>query len=256
VADDSRRRGQVGLSVRSRVSTSRGIYECRDPGCEMEQDSNPRLRLREDILRRRDADQEARKAVFKGEPDALARAMRVDDENAEWLRRILPEWGWPGYSLVGEDGAHAAWLLAQHADRHPALQKQCLTLLEQAVASGEASAADLAFLSDRVLLASGDSQIYGTQLTTRDGRFAACRLRDPETVNARRAAVGLDTLEAYLSTALETFGAPTPARVICPNCRAEIEAWLPELGGRSSIRCNSCHSTYQLRPAIPQASRQ
>jgi hypothetical protein len=41
--------------------------------------------------------------------------------------------------LVGEDGAHAAWLLAQHADRDPAFQRRCLDLLTQAVAGREAS---------------------------------------------------------------------------------------------------------------------
>src|SRR5215469_10508813 len=125
------------------------------PGCEMNRDSDLKARLREDLLRRCDADQEARQAVFRGEHGSLERTMRVDDENATWLRGILPEWGWPGCSLVGEDGAHAAWLLAQHADRDPRLQKRCLVLLERAVAAGEASPADLAFLTDRVLLAKG-----------------------------------------------------------------------------------------------------
>ena len=85
--------------------------------------------------------------------------------------------GWPGRSLVGEEAAHAAWLLAQHADRHPALQEQWLSLLEAAVAQGEASPIDLAHLTDRVLLARGELQVYGTQTNGADGRWIACRLR-------------------------------------------------------------------------------
>lgn len=217
----------------------------------MDRYSKAELRLRDELLRRQDADKEARLAVFRGEPGALALTMQIDDENATWLHSILSEWGWPGYSLVGDDGAHAAWLIAQHSDRHASLQKRCLILLQQAVAAGEASAADMAFLTDRVLLASGERQIYGNQMTTRNGKYAACRLNDPEAVNVRRAMVGLGTLEEYLDRALEMYGTPSPARVLCPNCHGEIEAWLPELGGRSSIRCGSCHSTYELRPSIP-----
>ena len=41
--------------------------------------------------------------------------------------------GWPGRSLVGEQGAMDAWLLAQHADRQPGFQRRALSLLAMAV---------------------------------------------------------------------------------------------------------------------------
>jgi hypothetical protein len=37
----------------------------------------------------------------------------VDEDNSPWLRGVVAEHGWPGSSLVGEVGAHDAWLLAQ-----------------------------------------------------------------------------------------------------------------------------------------------
>src|SRR5262249_41705406 len=151
------------------------------------------LLLRGELLRRRDIDLEARAAFRNAESDALARVMRIDDENAAWLRSMVSIWHWPGRSVVGDEGAHAAWLLAQHADRDPGLQRHCLKLLEEAVRAGEASASDLAFLTDRVLLASGETQIYGTQMTALNGQFTPCRLRDPETVNDRRGSVGLES---------------------------------------------------------------
>ncbi len=210
--------------------------------------------LRDELLRRRDADQEARLSVPRGVPGALETTMRIDDENAVWLREVVAKIGWPERSLVGDDGAHAAWLLAQHADRDPALQKRCLTLLEQAVAASEADPRDLAFLTDRVRLAAGQNQIYGTQMTPQDGRFAACRLADPETVDERRASVGLEPLNEYLNRALELYGPPSPARIICPNCSAEIEAWLPEPGSNATVECASCHSAWNIRPSIPKTA--
>jgi hypothetical protein len=174
--------------------------------------------------------------------------MEIDDDNCAWLAKIVESSGWPGRSLVGEEGAHAAWLLAQHADRHSSLQQRCLVLMEAAVAAGEASAADLAHLTDRVQLANGMEQTYGTQLSARDGRFFACRLRDPDTVNERRASVGLGSVEAQVRTMLDLYGPPTPARLVCPCCRGEIEVWLPEPGGRSTVGCAHCGVALTVRP--------
>ena len=209
-------------------------------------------KLREELLRRRDVDQEARAAVRRGEPDALARTMRVDNENAVWLGEVLEVFGWPVRSMVGDEGAHAAWMLAQHADRDPVLQRRCLALLKEAVAAGDAAPWHLAYLTDRVLLARGEKQIYGTQITARDGRLVPCRLRDAETVNERRASVGLEGLDNYLNEMLDRYGPPSPAPVICPNCRALMDAWLPEPGGQLTVECGSCHRSFTLHPVLPR----
>jgi hypothetical protein len=41
-------------------------------------------------------------------------------------------------SLVGDDGATAAWTIAQHSDLEPQFQEQALELMRQAAAAGEA----------------------------------------------------------------------------------------------------------------------
>ena len=211
--------------------------------------------LREELLRRAQLDQTARRGATSGE-QALQTAVAVDDDNARWLKRVVRRVGWPVRSMVGEDGAHAAWLLAQHADRCPRLQRRCLTLLQQAGADGEASGADVAHLTDRVCLANGKPQVYGTQLVARDGRFVPLRLRDPETVDQRRAAVGLEPLQASSKPALERFGQPKPVPVPCRNCGAEISAWAPEPASRIRVQCSFCGWTATLRlftstPASP-----
>jgi hypothetical protein len=203
--------------------------------------------LRDELLSRRDVDQASRSAFAGAGQEAVERLIQIDDDNAAWLGKLVDAVGWPGRSLVGEEGAHAAWLLAQHADRHPSLQRRFLVLLEKAVNGGEASPTDLAYLTDRVLLASGKLQVYGTQITARDGRFVACRLRNPETVDDRRASVGLGSLETYLRSVLDLYGSPSPTHMPCPSCNAEIEVWLPEMGGQSTVKCPSCHSVTTIR---------
>lgn len=209
--------------------------------------------LLEELLRRRDADQSARSAIPRGGRDAFQHAMAVDDDNGAWLEGVIDTVGWPGWSLVGEEGAHAAWLLAQHADRRPELQRRCLPLLAAAVAAGEASPADLAYLTDRVLLASGEEQVYGTQFTGKDDRYVPCRLRDPATVDHRRASAGLDALDVSLDRALALYGPPAPAHVACPTCGRDIEAWLPEMGSTSSVVCRECGTVLTLRPKTPKS---
>jgi hypothetical protein len=194
--------------------------------------------LRAELLRRTDLDQTARNAR---DPDAMA---RVDGDNLPWFRRVIAETGWPARSAVGEDGAAAAWLLAQHADEDPAFQRRCLSLLTAAAAAGEASTAHLAYLTDRVLLAEGQPQEFGTQVTGRNGNWFPRRLRDPGQVDERRAAMSLGPLAEYLAGFAEE-GTPS-ATTRCPACCGLVEFWPPEPGERVSADCADCGRTLTL----------
>jgi len=131
-------------------------------------------------------------------PDDLAEEWRrVDTGNTRWLDELVATRGWPGRTLVGADGAGAAWLLAQHADRDPELQRSFLEAPRGAVAAGEASRANLAYLEDRVRVHDGRPQLYGTQFTVTDGEFGRCPIEDPARLDERRAEAGLDPFAAY-----------------------------------------------------------
>ncbi len=116
------------------------------------------------------------------------------------LAEIFSEHGWPGWRLVGEDGSTAAWLIVQHADLDVEFQRRGLALLEEAVAAGDASPGDLAYLVDRVRVAEGLPQIYGTQWTPDAAGEWQPRtpIEDEANVDARRAEAGLGTLAEYL----------------------------------------------------------
>lgn len=106
---------------------------------------------------------------------------------------------WPGRSVVGDDGEEAAWLVAHHAVLDPELQRRCLEMLELAVDCDDAPAVHHALLLDRVRMADGLPQVYGSQLVRRDaGRLEPWPVEDPGGVDARRAAVGLGALAAYV----------------------------------------------------------
>jgi hypothetical protein len=81
--------------------------------------------------------------------------------NARKLDEIVAEYGWPGKSLSGKDGADAAVIIAQYAISKPILQKRFPEYLESAVAEGEALPVQEACLEDRILFNEGKPQKYG-----------------------------------------------------------------------------------------------
>ena len=120
------------------------------------------------------ADEKAFEATLnanqKAEFQKFAETMqRVDAENTLYLGKVVERLGWPTYSLVGKEGANAAWLLVQHADLSPKFQRKCLDLMAQ-VPRGEISRRNIAYLTDRVLLAEGKKQVYGTQFIVANGK--------------------------------------------------------------------------------------
>ncbi len=180
--------------------------------------------LRQALLDLRERDQAARKAmvelISKQEPqpgggftvsgnDAkILRAVReIDAESTAFLKATIADHGWPTFAMVGQDGASAAWILAQHADADPDFQAKVLELMKPLVDQGQAHPHDFALLTDRVLRAKGEPQLYATQFTADDnGVQRPAPTRDWDTIDQRRASVGLPTMAEYAESMRETYG--------------------------------------------------
>ncbi len=114
--------------------------------------------------------------------------------NARALSTMIGE-GWPTVAEVGEEGQRAAWVIAQHAISQPQFQRQCLALLETAVAQGDAPAWQMAMLSDRIRVLEGRPQRYGTQFDwDENGQISPLPIEEACGVEERRAQVGLEPL--------------------------------------------------------------
>jgi len=157
--------------------------------------------LREELLDMVKRDQNARRGVRSAEDDPLEDAValmtRIDKENTARLHEIVDEVGWPTKSGVGSDGTQAAWLLVQHADLDVAFQRRALKLMQDELIRDEVYAANVAYLTDRVLVNEGKEQEYGTQFHTVRGKPEPRPIRDAKHVDQRRKEVGLSTLAEY-----------------------------------------------------------
>jgi hypothetical protein len=163
-------------------------------------------------------------------PATVRRLIAVVHENAERLRQIVAQYGWPGRSLVGEDGADAAWLILQHCGSGVptvgtpdslAFQRSCLPILEQAVLNGEAHPRHLAHVADNLLERSGEPPefaVLASAYSVIDGRPVFNRPIDLPTINHRRAEIGLAPFA-------EDLRRRTLGQVLWPTGPTRVEPW-------------------------------
>jgi predicted MFS family arabinose efflux permease/transcriptional regulator with XRE-family HTH domain len=107
----------------------------------------------------------------RGEPHHPGRHVTA---HARWLDQVIEWHGWPGYTAVGHDGAHAAVMILMRAD--PQTRARHLPLLTGAVLAGEADPYHLACVLDHHLLETGRPQLFGTHYTLLGDQLARVAL--------------------------------------------------------------------------------
>ena len=175
--------------------------------------------LRAELLAMREKDQAVRQELMQvvreadGDTSAIPielvlRMKQLDATHLARLKEIVDAHGWPTNPMVGEDGASAAWLLIQHADRSETdFMERCLGMIEPAWKAGEVDGQHYAYLVDRLRMYRGEPQIYGTQSDVEDGEIVVWEIEDEATVDERRATVGLPPLEEQIRRTREALGA-------------------------------------------------
>lgn len=127
----------------------------------------------------------------------------IDRLNTEELKNIINKYGWPTINLVGKKASNNAWLIAQHADHDREFQKEVLDILIKIDKEepGSVSKSNIAYLTDRILVAEGKEQEFGTQFHVEKGSLSLRPTREIKNVNQRRAEYGLDAIERYIEDA-------------------------------------------------------
>ena len=122
----------------------------------------------------------------------------MDEKNTARLKELIAEHGWLHQGRVGEKGAEAAFLIAQHADHDVDFQKNVLKYLQETYKNENATGQQVALLTDRIRVAEGKSQLYGTQAQFRNGEVRFHQIEDSTNVDQRRANMGLPPLSEYV----------------------------------------------------------
>jgi len=122
---------------------------------------------------------------------------KIDHENINYLDSLIRIKGWPKKSIVKDAAANSAFIIVYNADY--SVQKKYFPVIKEAVEKGEANMTSLAKLIDKINLAEGNQQIYGTQFIQKeDGSWDVKDLFEPEYVNQRRKEVGLGAIDEEL----------------------------------------------------------
>lgn len=165
--------------------------------------------------------------LFQGYAPKMA---EVHHRHAQELEAMIEQYGWLGKSLVGDDGANAAWLILQHAIGNPELQRRSLPILQEAVASGEAEPAHAAYLEDRIRFFERRPQRYGTHFDwDENGEMSPYLLEDPDRVDEYRQAVGLSPLAKRIEEARNNTG-EEPKPLDLKKREDEMREWAKSVG--------------------------
>ncbi|MCM8569856.1 hypothetical protein NE848_10725 [Gramella jeungdoensis] len=123
---------------------------------------------------------------------------QIDSVNLAEVEKIIDEHGYPGIDEVGMPANEAVFYVIQHSGKID----EYLPLIRKAAENGDISKKKLAMMEDRHLMRNGKEQIYGTQIKglNRNGEWFhfVWPIKDPDSVNALRKRIGLESMEEYV----------------------------------------------------------
>lgn len=136
---------------------------------------------------------------------AGAYVSQVDAINTAELKRILQEYSWADIIEGDPQLFKTAFHVVQHSP-DKAFRAEVLAEIGPYAERGEIDGQEYALMYDRVELAAGRQQLYGSQYKCVDGQYDVHDLKDPEGVDARRARMGMQPLQDYLEQGREFYG--------------------------------------------------
>ncbi len=123
---------------------------------------------------------------------------KIAQDNYSNMQKLIKEYGWPQYSKVGKLAADAPLLVINHHE-DDAVRKYYLPQIKQSCLEKEGSCLEYAKIQDRILVNDNKPQIYGMQFRYNDERnLEPFPVKNPEYVDQRRKAIGLEPLKNYL----------------------------------------------------------
>lgn len=148
-----------------------------------------------------DTDQEARKDY----PKKKAGVAELNKQHSDQIAKIIDEFGVIDVERFGEETARNAAMIVQHSSLEV---KQRYLKLQEDFDQTKIYKRGYVYLKDRILIAEGKPQLYGTQMKVlnKQGDLAFNPIEDFENIDDRRAEMGLETFEEYLNSVEKNLG--------------------------------------------------
>jgi hypothetical protein len=146
------------------------------------------------IIKRAEVDQEYRIEHENG----LDTIKRIDENNREYIKKIVDTFGLISISKFGKKASLSAWLLIQHFPREEIdFMENYLKLMENS--PDDVDPKNIAYLKDRILMYKDKPQIYGTQLTSTNNneKLRFHPIENVQQVDELREKKGLESLKKY-----------------------------------------------------------
>jgi hypothetical protein len=138
-------------------------------------------------------------ATQKSDATEALKSMAADISqlHTQTLNEIVLLQGWPTKAQVTEQGVIAAFTLVSHSN-NLSFQQNMLPLIIQSYMdkqgmSGEA----VAIFTDKVSIAQGKNQVFGTQADLIGGKLVFFKIENEDSVDQLRAQMGMTTLAEY-----------------------------------------------------------
>ena len=140
-------------------------------------------------------DQRARMLCVPGEHLENLVVYAIDQIHHTHILEIIGQYGYPMRVMIGKRALRAFWILVQHQDLARDLQAQCLERCDF-------EPKERALITDRVLVAKGMPQQYGTQFHRTKRGHVLRPIADRRHVDERRKAVGLTPIAENIAKML------------------------------------------------------
>src|SRR5258705_1744716 len=114
-------------------------------------------------------------------------------KNTGVLCQVIKEHGWPTTALVDKDGVIAAFKILKTSAPHE-LQRDLLPIVAATIKTDEIQKSEVAGLVDRLRVAAGMKQLFGTQAVKRNGFLVLYPIEDEANLEARRKQFELPTM--------------------------------------------------------------
>ncbi|MFT6989510.1 MAG: antitoxin component of RelBE/YafQ-DinJ toxin-antitoxin module [Paraglaciecola sp.] len=124
-------------------------------------------------------------------------ATDISQLHTQTLNQIVQLQGWPTKAQVTEEGVRAAFSLASHSNNLSFQQNMLPFIIQSYMDKQGMSGEAVAIFTDKVSIAQGKNQVFGTQADLIDGKLVFFKIENEDSVDQLRAQMGMTNLAEY-----------------------------------------------------------